>query len=824
MCVLLFLFCALFLHLSSKKKPGFELEKLIQSIFVFLTASILVSQSRIGDWESYTSPLIIHDLIELDSKVLCATEGGLLIYDVASEEFSTLTNIDGLIGTNLNVIEKDLFGNIWLGGALPNGFIQVYDPSESSSIAEFDYDLTEIVDIAVGDTIAFGVYKLNLDFGIQKFLHDGNRWSHNDLMFASWLYSAGTIEGIEIWNDFVFIGTENGLYSGTIHEDPGLWNLVLPELNGYVTSLHVMDDKLIVVCDRIVYELSLPDLEIKVLADYMNWPLMDLVITFDGNLFGVLSNAFIKLGQDGYDWIFHFPSYTVNVILGLDNNQVVAGTNTGLAFVDENYMKFDYKIPNAPLTNQFSAVTVLDDGRVVAGSKYGLAIKEDWGWRNIVETTLDDVIVHNSFDSNFFAADTIPVDFGGYVADLEQGPDGLVYCAIRGTYPEPIRHGGGIIIIDVDNPPDFSIIDTTYLSYFTKNSNPDPYMVVKDLEFDSKGNLWVADAYATNKFESIQVLNTAGAWGSFIAEEEGVLSLTTNTIAHDFYNRVWIGSFEGEENVVGGVSYPNGGLIMLRYEGEPINPSDFQMKEIDVSPNNSNNTVWSLAMTPENRLYALTPIGLTYFDLSYSNENPILRQGPRATNGELYYYFPNISFGGPNQNAKLKADNRGNIWATSTTDGIHVLLNNATYWPDIDGFRKSNSLLLSDGVTDIEFDSKKGIAWITTNRGISAVRIPFTQEREHYKNLRIFPSPFHVPSETPLVVDGLKDASSLKVMTITGRVLRDIKNIDLGTHGDQITWDGRDKQGRWVGSGVYLLSVYDETGESTFGKVTVIRH
>ena len=95
---------------------------------------------------------------------------------------------------------------------------------------------------------------------------------------------------------------------------------------------------------------------------------------------------------------------------------------------------------------------------------------------------------------------------------------------------------------------------------------------------------------------------------------------------------------------------------------------------------------------------------------------------------------------------------------------------------------------------------------------------------EHYKNLRIFPSPFHVPSETPMVVDGLKDASSLKVMTITGRVLRDIKNIDLGIHGDQIPWDGRDKQGRWVGSGVYLLSVYDETGESTFGKVTVIRH
>jgi len=793
------------------------LEKLIQSIFVFLTASILVSQSRIGDWESYTSPLIIHDLIELDSKVLCATEGGLLIYDVASEEFSTLTNIDGLIGTNLNVIEKDLFGNIWLGGALPNGFIQVYNPSESSSIAEFDYDLTEIIDIAVGDTIVFAVYQLNQDFGIQKFLYDGNRWSHNDLMVSDWLFESEQIAGIVVWNDSVFVGTNQGLYRGNFQEDPHAWS---EELTGNISSILLIQDELLIVKDNFPYRINLNTMEDSLIQS--NFSVVKFVKSFNNELWGIRfdGTALVHLESN-----LEIPvSHTLNVLIPLIDGSLAGGTEAGIVLLNSETQEVQQFIPNAPLTNQFTAVTVLDDGRVVAGSKYGLAIKEEWGWRNIVETTLDDVIVHDSFDNNFFAADTIPVDFGGYIADLEQGPDGLVYCAIRGTYPEPIRHGGGIIIIDVDNPPDFSIIDTTYLSYFTTSNNSNPYMVVKDLEFDSNGHLWVADAYATNKFESVQVRNTGGVWGSYNAEEDGVLSLTTNTIAHDSYNRVWIGSFEGGENVVGGISYPNGGLIMLTYEGAPVNPSDFQMKEIDVSPSNSNNTVWSLAMAPENRLYALTPIGLTYFDLSSSNENPVLRQGPRATNGELYYYFPNISFGGPNPNAKLKVDKRGNIWATSTTDGIHILLNNATYWPDIDGFRESNSRLLSDGVTDIEFDSERGIAWITTNRGISAVRIPFTQEREHYNNLRIFPSPFHVPSETPMVVDGLKDASSLKVMTITGRVLRDIKNIDLGTHGDQITWDGRDKQGRWVGSGVYLLSVYDETGESTFGKVTVIRH
>ena len=73
-------------------------------------------------------------------------------------------------------------------------------------------------------------------------------------------------------------------------------------------------------------------------------------------------------------------------------------------------------------------------------------------------------------------------------------------------------------------------------------------------------------------------------------------------------------------------------------------------------------------------------------------------------------------------------------------------------------------------------------------------------------------------------IDKLKEASSLKVMTITGSIIRNIKDQDMGIHGNQITWDGKDSQGRWVNSGVYLLAVYDQIGDSNIGKITVIRH
>lgn len=70
--------------------------------------------------------------------------------------------------------------------------------------------------------------------------------------------------------------------------------------------------------------------------------------------------------------------------------------------------------------NSVTAVHVLADGRLVAGSRYGLMIKEDVGWRNIVGFDGDDLIVSENKDYSSFVADTIPVHFGNYIADIEE--------------------------------------------------------------------------------------------------------------------------------------------------------------------------------------------------------------------------------------------------------------------------------------------------------------------------------------------------------------------------------------------------------------------
>ncbi len=238
---------------------------------------------------------------------------------------------------------------------------------------------------------------------------------------------------------------------------------------------------------------------------------MIFAVKSDGTIIGLGESKIYYFNENNIEQI-SIPKNSVNSIYLSNNENVTFATTTGLGFLDNN-QKIKYLIPNAPLTNNFQAITILEDGRIVGGSNAGLAIKESEGWRNIVESDRN-IKIQSDKDYNYFIADSIPVDFGASISKLVQGPDNLLYCAIEGTYPYPRRNGGGIIIIDVDNPANFTLIDTTYLDYFA-----DEYLVVKDIEFDRSGNLWVADAFATTKHEPLHVKTTDGNWNSFNAEE-----------------------------------------------------------------------------------------------------------------------------------------------------------------------------------------------------------------------------------------------------------------------------------------------------------------
>ena len=93
-----------------------------------------------------------------------------------------------------------------------------------------------------------------------------------------------------------------------------------------------------------------------------------------------------------------------------------------------------------------------------------------------------------------------------------------------------------------------------------------------------------------------------------------------------------------------------------------------------------------------------------------------------------------------------------------------------------------------------------------------------------YDKVKIFPSPFKLNKHEFLIVDGLPFNSSMKILTLDGMVIRDVKSNGLSVDGDQLKWDGKNDSGEYVASGVYLLSIIGSNGENTFEKITVIRN
>ena len=768
-------------------------------------ASYLLTQESIGEWDAFTSPLNVRDVIYEDI-IYAATEGGLLIVD--NHKQKVLTTIDGLEGVDISSIEMDHESNLWLGGSYPYGFIQIFNPSTISSVDIFDFGLTKIIDMIILDSLAFVLFDDGQDFGILKFEFD-QKWDYRD-SFKNFPPEVEYIGNFVAKSSKIFIGTNRGIYIGYTNDnlkDPNSWSLLKDEINHGITSMSLNGDNLLYSSSSNVfdynYNLKILD-TLDLFNQYSNISFFhikndSLWIVNEGNLFF----------KEGVNEDLSIYSSTHISALSTNQNEILLGTSNGLTFVNMTSYSSRRLVPNAPAQNNFSALTVLKDGRLVGGNANGISILSNEGWRNILEVkNINSNIINVDYDYSTFLADTIPYDFGGFISDIEEGPDGLIYLAIRGSYPRstnPNRTSGGVISIDIDDPNNITIIDTSILSYHTTSSNSNPYMVVLDIEFDSKGNLWILNPYCINGNNPIHVRSPGGIWRHYGSSETSTkISQSPVSIEFDIWDRVWYSAFQAEEANQG--IYPNGGIFMLQYNGDPSEPLDISWSQILNS-----GTIWSLSMGNEDRIYYLTPNGLNYYDIS-ENKAPVVGQNN-------YPFFPNVSFG---QGSDLKTDSHFNIWAHSPTQGVHILLNNTTYWPTINGLRTSNSPLLSDEITDIAFDVNKNLAYISTSKGINSLRIPFGIEKENFSKVTVFPSPFFIPSDNMLRVDGLPYETNMIVMTLDGKVIKKIENRGLSIDGDQLSWDGRDDKGFYVSSGVYLLAFYGSNGSNSMEKITVI--
>jgi len=137
-------------------------------------------------------------------------------------------------------------------------------------------------------------------------------------------------------------------------------------------------------------------------------------------------------------------------------------------------------------------------------------------------------------------------------------------------------------------------------------------------------------------------------------------------------------------------------------------------------------------------------------------------------------------------------------------------------------YTTENSLLVNDNVTSFGFYFETGKVYIGTANGLSVLETPYSRPREDLSQVKAGPNPFIISQKQEFTFLELADDVAIKFLTEHGMVVRHIpKDEILGAY---VTWDGKNDNGEFVASGVYIYVIYnEELGTKRVGKVAVIR-
>ena len=155
------------------------------------------------------------------------------------------------------------------------------------------------------------------------------------------------------------------------------------------------------------------------------------------------------------------------------------------------------------------------------------------------------------------------------------------------------------------------------------------------------------------------------------------------------------------------------------------------------------------------------------------------------------------------------------------TNGAGVFLISADNMTQIANFNKSNSYILSDDILSIAINKESGEVFFLSDKGLSSYRGDATEPTEEMTedNVYVYPNPVTPEYEGMITVTGLSYDADVKITSSNGALIAEGRS-----NGGMFSWDGCDKKGRRVASGVYMVITATSDGKSGIvSKIAIIR-
>ena len=154
------------------------------------------------------------------------------------------------------------------------------------------------------------------------------------------------------------------------------------------------------------------------------------------------------------------------------------------------------------------------------------------------------------------------------------------------------------------------------------------------------------------------------------------------------------------------------------------------------------------------------------------------------------------------------------------TDGNGVYLISDDNIEEIHHFTFDNSMLLSNTVESIAVNNSTGEVFMGTDKGLCSYMSDATMPSDDMTddNVYAYPNPV-TPDHTGLItVVGLSMNADVKITTANGAIVAQGRS-----NGGMFTWNGRDKDGRRVASGVYMVHTAKADGsKGTVCKIAIV--
>ena len=765
-------------------------------------------RAGVGEWRTYTSKYNIRAITsDASGTIWAVSDGGMFSYVANSagsgKVFSEFTTSEELLTIDLTAIVADAQGRLWIGAS--NGLIQLYDPhrNEWKYIADLSSSGSPQKGInsfrIIGDTLFIAS-----DIGLSVFSISKMQFGDTYGRFGSGANQIiGGVLSFEILDGNYWVGTRSGPASTPAFNPnpsaPESWQLydfvpvyrTLPgggpgarTITGFAqigNLYYVGTDSALYTYDGNAWDyvsgtegLSLLSLT---LGKYPDCPGASCRVPY--LLFVAGNNVWRGPGYPGETGprvvALGAPALLSTVYFG--KAPVVGTQNRGLLLSSSAKPQdslWTAIAPPGPASNKFVGIAV-DEGGVL--------------WSGTGKSNGHGFVSFNGSTWKTYTSETDPRLGGEDYYQVSIGPNNTKWIS---------GWGSGVVLVNSDGVVQkvFKVGNGLLPTLNPSDDPPQKFVVVGGVAADRDGSVWI-----TNRTPPSDTALVLFRPDSALTYVKGLSTRSPARVLADVlideYNTKWFTDFSRFEGIP---PQPTG--LFYYNEANTIRGTSGGWGRLTTADGLTSNEIWSLAVGRDGDLWIGSDQGISI--IFYPAD-------PHSV--ALYHPLRDQVI------QDILTDPLNNKWV-ATKQGVFVLSPDGTSIIQQYTVQNTNGKLLDNDVTSLAIDARKGTIYCGTEKGLSALSTPALAAKSTFDELVLSPNPYRIPSSVDLLVDGLVQGSSLKILTISGSLVREIQ-----TPGGRVGyWDGRNQNGDLVASGIYIVVAYSPDGDQVAkGKLAIIR-